>query len=95
MYNQNEYLYANLSSAATTQVATGKGILHTVVINTVDKADGTIKLIDGTAGTTANMATITMTGSAYTTLRYDTVFATGLRIVTSTSPNITVTYTQG
>ena len=94
MTNHNEYQYSNITGAATTQVATGKGILHNITINTVNAA-GTIKIIDGTSGTTANVGTITLANSNCVTLNYDTYFATGLRIVTSTSPDITISYVQG
>jgi hypothetical protein len=94
MYNTKEYIYSNITGAATTQAFTGKGVLHSVVVNTAN-AGGTIKLIDNTTGTTANIGTITIAGSTVVTLLYDVVIANGLRIVTSASPDITVTYTTG
>ena len=60
---------------------------------TVNKAlTGTIKVIDGTAGNTANVATITdpTVGSQY--VYYD--FATGVRIVASGACDITVNTTD-
>lgn len=78
--------YSYITSATTTQVLTGAA---TEVIITVNAAlTGTIKVIDGTAGTTANVATITnpAVGDAY--LYRD--LATGVRIVTSATCDITV-----
>lgn len=92
-YNNREYLYSYSAVGGTIQVATGRGALHSVVINT-GNTGGTIKLIDGTAGTTANMGIITMANSASIVLNYDIIFSAGLRIVVSNSPDITVSYTQ-
>ncbi len=90
-YNENEYQYANISTGTTTQVATGRGVLHSIVVNTT--AAGSIKLIDGISGSTANIGTM-KASIAEGTYIYDCVFAAGLRIVTAGSSDITVCYTQ-
>lgn len=90
-YNESEYQYTNITTGTTTQVATGRGVLHSIVINTT--AAGTIKLIDGTSGTTANIGTM-KASIVEGTYIFDCVFATGLRIVTAASSDITVCYTQ-
>ncbi len=88
----NEYQYTNITGTLTTQVATGKGKLHAVTINTA--AAGSVKLIDGTAGTTANIGTI-KSSAAEGNYIYDTYFATGLRIVTAANTDLTISWKQG
>lgn len=77
---------ANITSATTTQVETGA--VRRVVIQVNAALTGTIKVIDGTSGTTANVATITnpTVGNRF---EYGH-FGTGVRIVTSASCDITV-----
>jgi hypothetical protein len=84
--------YNYITTATTTQVKTGAGILHKIVINT--PLDGaTVKLIDNTAGTTTNIGLITMTADLKPyELIYDCRFSTGLRIVTDSATDITVIY---
>lgn len=82
--------YTYITSATTTQVKSGKGILHKIVLNK-PVASSTIKLIDNTTGTTANIAIITNTSDVKPyELIYDCRFSTGLRIVTSGADDITV-----
>lgn len=91
LFNQNEYQFANIATNTTTQVATGRGVLHSIVVNTT--AAGTIKIIDNTSGSTANIGTM-KSNIAEGTYIYDCVFATGLRIITAAASDITVCYTQ-
>jgi hypothetical protein len=85
--------FAYITTATTTQVKTGAGFLHAIIINKAAAAAGTIKIIDNTSGTTANIATIFHdTGLAPKVLEYGIPFATGLRIVTSGADDITVIY---
>lgn len=95
MYNNREYLLYNLNTASVSanQIFTGKGTLHSIVINRGVEG-GTIRIIDGTSGNTATVGTITMTGTPLVTLEYDAVIANGLRIVASTSPDVTILYTK-
>lgn len=79
--------YTYITTATTTQVKTGEGILKRIVINAA--LTGTIKIINGTAGTTANIATIT-NPTVGTQFEYTLDFADGLRIVTSDTCDITV-----
>ena len=81
--------YSNITSGATTQVKSGEGILKKIVINT--GCTGTIKVIDNTSGSTANIATIT-NPSAGQNYEYFLDFLTGLRIITSATCDITVIY---
>jgi hypothetical protein len=78
-----------IASATTTQVNTGQCILHYIVVNST--AAGTIKIIDGVSGTTANVG-ILKSNVAEGTYRYDCVMATGIRIVTASTSDITVVW---
>lgn len=83
--------FAYIASATTTQVKSGAGILHKIIINT--PVAGTISLIDNTAGSTVNIGLITMTADLKPyELVYDLAFATGLRIITSVASDVTVVY---
>jgi hypothetical protein len=86
----SQYYY--IAGAATTQVKTGRGRLRRIVFNK-PIASSTVKIIDGTAGTTANVATITNTSDVKPYfLDYNKIFMNGLRIVTSGADDITVIY---
>jgi hypothetical protein len=84
--------YEYITTATTTQVKTGAGILHKVIFNTpVDT--GTVKLIDNTAGSTTNIGLITTTADVKPfELVYDCRFSTGLRIITTQTQDITIIY---
>lgn len=86
-----EYQYTNITSATTTQVATGRGRLHSIVVNTT--AAGAISIIDNTTGTTANIGTLKASVVEGTYL-YDICFSKGLRIVTAGASDITVCWSQ-
>lgn len=90
--NNREYQYTNIAAGATTQVFTGRGLLQAITVNTT--AAGTIKLIDNTAGSTANVGTIVASASPGT-YWYNCSIANGLRIITAAASDITVTWAQG
>lgn len=77
---------AYITTATTTQVTDTAQSKVFIQVNAA--LTGTIKVIDGNSGTTANVATITnpTVGSQY---QYYT-FTTGVRIVTDASCDITV-----
>lgn len=82
--------YAYITTNAETQVATGRVLKAVVQVNAA--LTGSIKVIDNTAGSTANVATITnpTVGS-----RYEYYFLeNGLRIVASGACDITVSAQQ-
>lgn len=82
------YIAAN----ATYQVNTGRGVLRQIVVNT-PKASSTITIIDGTAGSTPNIAVITNTTAVEPySLWYNVEYTAGLRIITSDDDDITVVY---
>lgn len=92
MYNNREYVPTNIATNTTTQVATGKGILQAITVNTA--AAGSIKIIDNTTGSTANIGTL-KASVAEGTYWYNVTFAVGLRIITAGATDITVSWAQG
>jgi hypothetical protein len=77
-----------ITAATTTQVYTGKLKSVTITVNTA--LTGTVTVIDGTSGTTGNVAVIT-NPTVVTSYEYWD-FETGLRLVTSATCDITVNY---
>ena len=80
-----------ISSATTTQVATGKCILEKIVVNTT--VGSTIGIIDGTSGTTVNVGQLkaSVVEGVY---EYGVAMKTGIRIVTGGAGDITVVWQQ-
>lgn len=83
--------FSYITDDTATQVATGKVRKATIQCNAA--LTGTIKVIDGTSGTTANVATITnpTVGTYYQ--YWD--LATGFRVIASGACNITASADQG
>lgn len=88
-YNNREYEQYNLVNGASPSVTlfTGKGILHSVVINTPSPA--AITLTDG--GSPVAIITAAPVGD----IQYDIVIAKSLVVNAASSPNVVITYTQG
>lgn len=86
----NIYAYYYISSASTNQIITGACTLGRIIIpNTLV---GTIKVIDNTAGSTANVATFGI-GTTPSTYIFEVTCGTGLRVITSSSSDlITITF---
>lgn len=80
-----------ISSATTTQVATGPGNLYSIVVG--ETAAGAISIIDGVSGSTANIGTL-KASIAEGTYIFDCNFSVGLRIITAGASKITVNFTQ-
>ena len=83
----NEYEY--IGTATTTQVVTGQGTLHSIVVGTTSA--GAIQVIDSVSGTTSNLAELkasTLEG----TYEFNVRFNTGLKIITAGASKITVVY---
>lgn len=78
--------YNYIATGATVQVFTGAARKVTVMVNAA--LTGTIKVIDGMTGTTANVATITNPGVSNYFEYWD--FQQGVRIVTSTTCDVTI-----
>lgn len=83
-------MYSMITDNTETQVASG--VVRRALIQVNAALTGTIKVIDGTSGTTANVATITnpTVGSQYEYLD----LKTGLRVIASGACNITVSAIQ-
>lgn len=82
--------YAYITDNTATQVHTGPVSTAEIMVN--GALTGTIKVIDGTSGSTANVATITdpTVGSRY--VYHD--LSTGFRVIASTTCNITASATD-
>ncbi len=86
---ETPYQYAYISTATTTQVKTGVGVLHSIVVG--ETAAGSIKIIDNTTGTTTNLGELKASVVEGTYI-FDVSFTAGLRIVTAAASKITVCY---
>lgn len=80
-----------INSATTTQVKNGPGVLERIIVTTPIDTE-TIGLIDGTSGSTVNIATITNSGDIPFSLEFGARFSSGLRIVTSGTSDILVVW---
>lgn len=81
----------NITTSTTTVVKSGAGALHLVTINALGTVASTVTIYDNTAGSGTKLGTInslTLSGSFY----YDVAFATGLTIVTTGAPDISVAW---
>ena len=78
----------NLAAAATTTVFTGPGILDGVTVNSVG-ATSSVVIYDNIAASGTILATIN-TISAYGNFPYNGLFHTGLTVVVTGTPDITV-----
>lgn len=88
MYNE-AYNVAYISSATTTQVKTGAGVLHSIIVG--ETAAGAISIIDNTSGSTVNIGTL-KASIVEGTYVFDVAFSAGLRIITAGASKITVVY---
>jgi len=76
-----------ISTTTTTQVKTGNGILHAIIIG--ETAAGAISIIDNTEGSTVNIGTL-KASIVEGTYVFNCVFGAGLRIITAASSKLTV-----
>lgn len=86
---QYPFNYAHIASATTTQVKSGRGTLHSIVVNTT--AAGAITVSDSTSAGTPAIA-ILKASIAEGTYTFDCNFSTGLRITTAGASDITVNF---
>ncbi|MEW6126730.1 MAG: hypothetical protein AB1757_06805 [Acidobacteriota bacterium] len=86
---EQRFSYNYISTATTTQVKSGAGFLHAIVVG--ETAAGSIKVIDNTSGTTTNLGEL-KASIVEGTYVFNCSFATGLRIVTAAASKITVIY---
>jgi len=88
------YQKTNITSATTTLVKTGAGVLHSVTVNKM-VASATVELDDAVTNTNSfGIITLpgTVTSMAPFTLIYDAPFSTGLSITTSQATDVTVVW---
>lgn len=91
-YAVSAYNYTNITTDATTLVKSGKGILHTICVNT-PAATETIQAYDALTAVAPTIGKITEFASAPGCITYDINFTTGLTIVTATAAgDITVSW---
>ncbi len=86
---------AHISTATTTTVKSGAGVLHRIVIGTIVGA-ATITVYDNTAGSGTVIGVLTLpaagAGDMPDSLEFNVAFATGLTLVTSGATDLTVAY---
>jgi hypothetical protein len=82
--------FSNITTNTTTLVKTGAGTLHRIVVNNPGTA-ATITIYDSTTATGTKIGTIAV-GVTQTSIAYEAFFSTGLTIVTTGAPDITVVY---
>lgn len=83
------YLYNNISTATTTVVKSGQGVLKSITVNTT--AAGAVTVYDNTAASGTKIATL-KASVAENDYEYEVAFSTGLTIVTAAASDITVSY---
>lgn len=89
------YTYRNITSATTTEVADGSGVLGRIVVNKA-AANGSIAIWDSLAASGAKIGTITfpatLLSDAPVSVDYECAFGIGLTIVTVGAVDLTVVY---
>lgn len=78
-----------ISTATTTVVKTGAGVMHNIVIQ--GGTLGTVIIYDNTAASGTIIASFD-TPTAQTTFTFNSTFATGLTVITSAATKLTVNY---
>lgn len=81
--------YSNITTATTTAVKSGSGIVERIVVNKVGSSS-TVTVYDNTAGSGTKIATIN--SDSLGTYHYGCRFGTGLTVVTVGTPDVTVVY---
>lgn len=91
--SQPGFSFRNISTATTTTVKSGAGVLHLVNVNSKGTIASVVTVYDNTAGSGTIIAIIDSLNLAGPNF-YDIAFATGCTLVTTgtVAPNITVAY---
>ena len=89
--NNEEYKYAYISTQTGTLVATGRGKLHSIVVNAT--SGGSIVVQDAITAVAPTIATL-KASIAEGTYIYDIVFTKGLYVTTNGASDLTLTYSQ-
>lgn len=87
------YSSTNITTATTTTVKTGAGVLHSITVNSKGTIASSVVAYDNTAGSGTKLATVDSLDLSGT-FTYDAAFSTGLTIVTTgtVAPDITVAW---
>lgn len=88
--NTGAFSYNNISTNTTTAVKGSPGVLGSVVINTGGSVVGSVVVYDNTAGSGSIIATIDAQIAG--TYEYNATATTGITVVTTGSPNVTILY---
>lgn len=92
-FRGDHYKYTRITTATTTQIKNGPGILKAIVFG-VPAVSSTVGLIDGTSGTTPNIQQLSFvdsaTGGWVIPIEFNIQFTAGLRIVTSQAQEVLV-----
>lgn len=88
---QSEFNFSNISTSTTTTVKSGSGSLRGVTVNTKGAVASTVTIYDNTAGSGTKIGIIDSLNLSGQFL-FDVAFATGLTVVTTGAPDITVVY---
>jgi hypothetical protein len=92
MYNNFEYKPTHVTTSSTTQVFTGKGVLHSIIVNAT--AASTFAIFDSAIGITSGTVAILKASVAENTYTYDATIANGLYIVNGTTGDYTVMWVK-
>jgi hypothetical protein len=82
--------YTNITTATTTTVKSGRGVLRSLVVNTTTAF--AITIYDNTSAAGTKIATIAASAAVGTNFSYNVRFHTGLTIVTAGASDITVVW---
>jgi len=86
---RDNYKYAYISTATTTQVDTGQGQLVRIILG--ETAAGAISILDDVSGSTVNLASL-KASIAEGVYEFGVQYVTGLRIITAGASKLTVVY---
>lgn len=84
------YQYNNISTATTTLVKSGTGILNSITINT--SVASAITVYDSLTASGTKIATIAASAPVGSNFEFDVAFATGLTVLTAGASDITVSF---
>lgn len=84
------YNYTNITTATTTVVKSGVGILKALTINTTTAF--AITIYDNTSAAGTKIGTIAASAAVGSVFEYNVAFTTGLTIVTAGASDITVSW---
>lgn len=91
MRDFNSYEY--ISSATTTQVASGHGVLEKIIVG--ETAAGAITIYDETGSGTTKIIGVLKASVVEGEYAFNVTFGEGLKIVTAAASKITVVYRKG